>query len=681
MMPWPAAVRPGAPPPFECTYECRGQKRPRPAPGPVPSRKQSLWIATLTVVLIAATPALASAQHEDFVSGLVDFTVALVGTYGDEGEAARAALDRAARGLAEWDRTLAEYEGNVAAALPTATPDRAREMHTTMGSLYVARGRLDDALREFEAAVRAAPAQPLLHLFRGLVHDRAGRPAEALKAFGTAADLDAGNPTIAYMLAARAGASGEPHPDAALATLAGTVRAIVAREFFWKPAPFLDTALLADNVVETPLFVPALYRPAFELFDRGSYAEAVHALRAATMQDPLFNEMPAPMREGAAALREGRVADAVAHFTAATREAPGSEAHRMLGMAFWLAAEYDSSVEHLEEAIRLAPADERARVMLARILEEIGEGERAERLLEETVEALPFSSLARWRLGQRYAVANRTADALQQIEQATGAGLLAGEEPLHLEIGALHRRDVETERAAAAFRRAIALRPNDGVAHRELGRALLQLGDADAASVELAAALIVDPADYEACVTLGQIHMDAGRHAEAARILAYAVELAPDHAEARYALASSLIRSGRRDEASPHMEAFAQLQAAAIEDQRRRIDLSVLKLEASVRNEQRDFTRAAALWSELVAAEPDAAANHAGLGTARAGEGLLEEAVAHYERALTLGASPDVYQQLARLYEDMGRPDDSARTWARLARAQQEALDAPAPAR
>src|SRR5690606_32583299 len=121
-----------------------------------------------------------------------------------EGAGARQALDRLAAGLAEWDRTLAEYESNVAAILPTASPDRALEMHTTMGSLYVARGRLADALREFDAAAGLAPGRPLLHIFRAMVHDAAGAPGEALQALRTASELDPTDPVAAYMLAARA---------------------------------------------------------------------------------------------------------------------------------------------------------------------------------------------------------------------------------------------------------------------------------------------------------------------------------------------------------------------------------------------------------------------------------------------------------------------------------------------
>src|SRR6266850_2614209 len=97
------------------------------------------------VLLILPSPAIA--QHESFVTALSEFTAALPGTYGDEGVAARASLDRMERGLAEWDQTLREYESNIQTIAPTAPPARVLDMHRTMGMFYLARGRHEDAIR------------------------------------------------------------------------------------------------------------------------------------------------------------------------------------------------------------------------------------------------------------------------------------------------------------------------------------------------------------------------------------------------------------------------------------------------------------------------------------------------------------------------------------------------------
>jgi tetratricopeptide (TPR) repeat protein len=346
----------------------------------------------------------------------------------------------------------------------------------------------------------------------------------------------------------------------------------------------------------------------------------------------------------------------------------------MLGVAYWLSADHEHSIEHLEQAVRLSPMDERARLMLARVLEEAGDIGRAEQLLVETVAKIPSSARAHFRLGRLREAANRTEDAVREYEAAVGIGVFTGEAPLLLDIGALHHREFDAARAEAAFARAIAARPNDGVAHRERGRALLDLGRADAAFVELAAALLVDAKDYESYVTLGQIHLDAGRYPQAIRLLTRAVAIEPDEPQGHYALAAALARSGRGDEASPHLDTFAKLQTLALEKRRHGIELSTARLDAGALTEKGQFDRAVVAWTRILDEWPDIAANHAGLAAALVGLGQLDTAAAHYERALALDAGTSVYRQLAALYERMGRPDAAAATRARLARTEQHAF-------
>ena len=92
----------------------------------------------------------------------------------------------------------------------------------------------------------------------------------------------------------------------------------------------------------------------------------------------------------------------------------------MLGVAYWLSAEHERSIEQLEQAVRLSPMDERSRLMLARVLEETGDIGRAERLLVETVAKVPSSARAHFRLGRLYDAANRTEDAVREYEAAIG---------------------------------------------------------------------------------------------------------------------------------------------------------------------------------------------------------------------------------------------------------------------
>lgn len=628
-----------------------------------------------SILLLQPLPAIA--QHDTFVEALAGVTEALPGSYGDERVATRASLDRMERGLTEWDQTLREYESNVRAMVPTASAGRALEMHRAMAMNYLARGRFDDAGREFDAAAALSP-EPQVHLFRGAVNAAAGRPAAALKAYTVAWTLDRTDPIAAYMLADASFRSGASPPPAALATLSDVVDRIAAGDYAAEHEPFIATAFLPDDLTKTPMFVPWWYRDAYGHLKRAEYASAIEAMRAAAAEDPLLATPAHPaLLRGADALRAGQVAHAIDDFTVAVRDAESSEAHRMLGVAYWLSGELERSIDQLEQGVRLSPKDERARLMLARVLEENGDTGRAERMLVETAAAMP-SARAHFRLGRLYAAANRTEDAVREYEAAIGIGVFTGEAPLLLDIGALHHRQLDARRAETAFARAVALRPNDAVGHRERGRALLDLERPEAATVELAAALLVDPKDYESYVTLGQIHLDSGRYAQAGRLLTRAIAIEPDEPAAYYVLATALVRSERGDEAAPHLRTFARLQALALDKKRRGIELSTARLDAGALTDKGDLDRAVAVWTRIVADWPDIAANYAGLAAALAGLGQLDAAVANYERALTLDPGASVYRQLAALYDRMGRPDAAAATRAKLAQAQQHALGADA---
>ena len=105
-------------------------------------------------------------------------------------------------------------------------------------------------------------------------------------------------------------------------------------------------------------------------------------LRAAIANDPLVTDpslRSEPMVRGIAALRqaasakasapEGVVASAVELLeTAVAGARDSSEAHRVLATAHSIAGDIARSVQHLRDAVRLNPRDERSRLALAQTL-------------------------------------------------------------------------------------------------------------------------------------------------------------------------------------------------------------------------------------------------------------------------------------------------------------------------
>ena len=638
--------------------------------------RRSLGIAIVTITHLAF-PITAFAQKDTFVEGLVALTDALAGTYGDEGTQARSALDTMARALTEWDRSLRENDETVASRLATAPPQKALEMHATMGALYLERGRLSDALREFQAASRIAPERPALHTFQAVAHEAANESPDAARALRRARELDPTDPVTAYRMAERAFRDNRAEDASpALATLSAAVPLIAARKRPPNATPFIRVSLVQDEASTVPLFPPMAYQQGYALIEKAAYLDALTALRSAASSDPLISVASSQrMTQGAAALREGRIADATGYFAAEIAAEPrGSEGHRMIGVTYWAAGEYDKSIEHLENAVRLDAANERAWITLARVLTEAGQSGRAEQTLVETARALPSSALAHWQLGRMYASADRNREAIGELETAATLSALAGKARVYRELGLLHRRESNADAAVRTFSTLVRVTPNDASAHTELGQALMLQGRQDEAFIEFVAALLVNPEFPGAWLAIGQIHLAAARYPDAVLVLERAVALNGNNAEARYALGTALVRTGQRNAGTKQLAEFQRLQTQEVEARRRQIDVAVLKLEADTRTREGAHERAVTLWQAIVAAQPGIAANHTGLAAALVQLGRFDAAVEQYEKALALDAAPQAYRQLAALYEKMGRLDDSARTRTRLQQLQREAL-------
>ena len=76
--------------------------------------------------------------------------------------------------------------------------------HVTLGLVYRHRGRLNEAVREFDSAIALQPTLSDLHLLRALTLEAAARIVEAIRAFQTAWDYDVANPGKAYLVLSRA---------------------------------------------------------------------------------------------------------------------------------------------------------------------------------------------------------------------------------------------------------------------------------------------------------------------------------------------------------------------------------------------------------------------------------------------------------------------------------------------
>jgi hypothetical protein len=112
-----------------------------------------------------------------------------------------------------------------------------------------------------------------------------------------------------------------------------------------------------------------------------------------------------------------------------------------------------------------------------------------------------------------------------------------------------------------AYEKALALDPDFGDAHLDLGRLLHQAGDHDQAGHHYDEAIRCSPRDPIAWFNLGVLEEDRGRTADAIRAYDRAISVDPDMADAHYNLGLLHESLGNRGRAMKHLMVARQLYA------------------------------------------------------------------------------------------------------------------------
>ncbi len=623
-------------------------------------------VVASAVLALLLTPSPAHAQRDQFLAAVIRLYQALPGVFGDEGPQLTAHVEDMSAALGRWEDTIRENERQLIPQAQGGNPQSALQAHTVLASLYLERNRFDAALREFDDDFKIDPGRAAFHRLRGLVLQAMSRTDEAAAAFRAAwlrepDDLQNAYRVVVYRSAETTAAD----VARALGTLAGVERALTRRERTGFDRPFMNVRAIDDDAGGALGFVPAAYGPAFVLLLNGDYAAAVVALRSAVAADPL-NTDPAVRsdrtKQGVAALKQGLVDNAIAHFEAALEARESAQAHRLLGTANWVSGDLGKSVLHLRAAVRLDPADERSWLALARALEGSGRLAEAVDALRIAVAELPNAGALRWQLSQTAGRRQRTeALDLELAAVAERLTLLAGKGELYDRAGRLAHGHLDYERALTLFEERVVLTPNNAAAHKTLGRAYIDAGREDDGYAELVVALLLDPLDTETLTTLGQLHLMADRPAQAVDALERALAIQPDRSEALHALSEALLRTGKTAEGQRRREESEQLQTKDVDEQRRRRSAAMLIVQAELKMTGKEYGEAIDVWQQVLALERRDAASQLRLAEAYAATGRLEDAATAIQTAITFKAGADAHRRLAELYAALGRSEDSAR--------------------
>jgi tetratricopeptide (TPR) repeat protein len=310
---------------------------------------------------------------------------------------------------------------------------------------------------------------------------------------------------------------------------------------------------------------------------------------------------------GSAQSRSGEFEQAERSFARALEILPSSaEAFQNRGRMYVAQQRWQEAARDFEASARLRPGQPEDRLMLAQVLQTLGESERAEALAQQLLDELPLHPAPRIVL----AVAAQT--------RGDSAGALAW------------------------LDRALELDPRYALAWSHRARLLLQRGDGTAALSAFRNALDLDPANFEALYELGGALLAQGALAEAQPYLARAYALAePRHREPlrrnllqmelESALLRELVRADAARDELEHALAWADRLLARTPDD----GAAALERARLLRRLGRDEEALAAL-RECARRAPASYEIRSELGLYLHSLGHLEEARTEIEQALTL---------------------------------------------
>jgi tetratricopeptide (TPR) repeat protein len=313
--------------------------------------------------------------------------------------------------LTEWDRQL------------TLRPQGdALQRHHMLGLAYHQRGRLNDALREFDAAIALRPTPSFasdIHLNRALTLEAAGNAVEASEAFRMAWTGDVAHPGKAYLALRRGHLDGEAAARARGVLRDAYTRALNGDDRF--PAPLVPTLdAVPDTFSPAPIAGEGRLGHVFALLAAGKLDEATAALGDDRPAPSADDSARAQIARGGIAEREGRLSDARREYAAAI-EGTLSGRHALyvaIGRLAQVDGDSEAAIDAFAQAVRLNPNSPVLRRELASALVA---GGRFDEAFTELVAALllaPKDAEVLAAMGQLFLDADRAGDAIAPLRRA-----------------------------------------------------------------------------------------------------------------------------------------------------------------------------------------------------------------------------------------------------------------------
>lgn len=305
-------------------------------------------------------------------------------------------------------------------------------------------------------------------------------------------------------------------------------------------------------------------------------------------------------------------------------ETDGSAAspHHNLASMAWDAGDMVTAREEAQEAVRISGNDPSERVLLAGVLGQSGEPDKAVQTIRGVLAENPTSVAALDMLGNVFFNQN----SYEQGEEEYAAAIRIDQEAadIYYDWGVSLMNFNRYQESAEKFRYALALHPDRPWYHVSLGKTLGLMGKPQDAEMELKQALNLQPDSIYALCEFARLRMMQGRLSDAGELWNRALQLSPASPQVLLAWGDSLRDMG-------------------------------------------NFREAASKYSEALRGDPRNAVIHSSLANQLVSLGQLQNADREFERAIKLApGQPQIMADWGNALFNYGYVDQAGAIWTKI---------------
>ncbi len=517
--------------------------------------------------------------------------------------------------------------------------------HAALGSVLLASGDPNAAIRELQLALHLAPQDPpsLLNLTLAFASTHQDRQAvdtlHQLQTLDPALDAATGR-EVALPLAASLVATGDAPgaealltraaaaapSDAVLADALGTVQA--RQKKYTEADETLRHAITLDNTL-----APAYFHLGSVELETGQPAQAVIALERASQLAPANSAYT--LQFSRALVDAHREGEAIPVLQKALAKAPPASAAAIdlcyhLALAYQAAEDLPHALPLFNEVLASRPDDPEILTNAGLAHVQTGDAVSGIPLYLRALKRTPNNPTLHENLGVAYLQQSNLDEALVQFR----AGLAIDPESpqLHYDLGLAFRLKDDLAAAIPEFERAAALDPTLPAAPFTLGSIYMQQSRFPEAAASLEKAVALRPGNGDAWAALGSAYRQQGESAKATAALQRAITLLPAQPSPHITLAAVLASEGKKDQAASERKTAADLTRIAVSRQKADFGID----SGSLLLKRGQIAEALVQFENAIAADPTYAPAHTALATALDQAGRKADAAEERRKALAL---------------------------------------------